>query len=136
MGIKFDLSTIQYVKLFENITRAKVKDCLEAQEKIVFVVPKGSLGKAIGRGSKNLKSIKFLLKKNIDIIEYSEDLAQFVKNIFHRYKVNDVKFEENQVEVKVDPLDKAKAIGKNGRNLKLARELANRHYGIKSMVIR
>ncbi|MDI6887730.1 MAG: NusA-like transcription termination signal-binding factor [Candidatus Thermoplasmatota archaeon] len=136
MNVKFDTTTIQHIKLFENLTSAKVKDCLVTQDKIIFVVPGGELGKAIGRQSYNLKNLKLLLKKDVAILEHSENLAQFIKNIFYRYKVKDVKIEEGRAIITVDPLDKGKAIGKGSRNLKIARELVRRHYQIKSLVVR
>ncbi|MDI6917623.1 MAG: NusA-like transcription termination signal-binding factor [Thermoplasmatales archaeon] len=136
MDIKFDASTMRYITLFEGLTRASVKDCLELEEKIIFVVTKGHLGLAIGKNSVNLKKLKFVLKKNIDIIEHSDDVASFIKNIFHNYRVIDVVIESNNATVIVEPKDKGKAIGKNGRNLRVAREIAHRHYGIQSMVVR
>ncbi len=136
MDIKFDTSTMQYIAFFEGLTNARVKDCLGLEEKIVFIVNKGHLGLAIGKNSVNLKKLKFVLKKNIDIIEYSDDVVVFIKNIFHNYKVIDVIIENNNATVIVEPKDKGKAIGKNGRNLRAAREIAHRHYGIQSMVVR
>jgi len=136
MDLKFDTSTMQYITLFENLTKARVKDCLGLEEKIVFIVNKGHLGLAIGKNSVNLKKLKFVLKKNIDIIEYSDDVVVFIKNIFHNYKVINVVIENNNATVIVEPKDKGKAIGKNGRNLRTAREIAHRHYGIQSMVVR
>jgi N utilization substance protein A len=136
MNVKFDTTTIQYIKLFENITSSKVKDCLAIPDKIIFVVAEGKLGKAIGRNSCNLKNLKSMLKKEIAIIEYSENVSRFIKNIFYRYKVKDVKIEEGKAEITVDALDKGRAIGKDGRNLKIAKELVSRHYEIKSLVVR
>jgi len=136
MDIKFDTSTMRYITLFEGLTKASVKDCLELEEKIVFIVTKGQLGLAIGKNSVNLKKLKFVLKKNIDIIEYSDDIVGFIKNIFHNYRIIDVVIENNNATVIVEPKDKGKAIGKNGRNLRTAREIAHRHYDIQSMVIR
>ncbi len=136
MNIKFDSTTLQFITLFESLTKAKAKDCLNQDDKIIFVVNKGQLGLAIGKNSINLKKLKFLLKKNIDIIEYSDNVVDFIKNIFHNYKVIDVVIENNNATVVVEPKDKGKAIGKNGRNLRIAREVAYRHYGIQSMVIR
>jgi len=136
MIVKLDTATIHHITLFEDITKAKVKDCIEQEEKIVFVVNEGELGLAIGKESRNLKMLKSILKKNIDVIEYSDDPAQFIKNIFHNYKVKEVRLSEERTEVVIDPTDKARAIGKSGRNLRVAREIAQRHHGIQSMVIR
>lgn len=136
MIVKLDTTAIHHITLFEDITKAKVKDCIEQEEKIIFVVNEGELGLAIGKESKNLKMLKSILNKNIDVIEYSDDAVQFIKNIFHNYKVREVRLSEERTEVVIDPNDKARAIGKNGRNLKVAREIAQRHHGIQNMVIR
>lgn len=139
MAIRFDSNTMQYISIFESITNAKVMDCIENDDKIIFIVEIGHLGMAIGRKGANIVRLKNMFKKGIDIIEYSENIEQFIKNIFHNYKVIDVKieFENNRHHalVTIDPKDKGKAIGKEGKNLRLAREIANRHHGIESMVI-
>ena len=37
--------------------------------------------------------------------------------------------------VTVDPKVKGRAIGKNGRNLKIARDLVSRHHNVQSIVV-
>lgn len=137
--IKLNGDSIQFMGLFEEITNAKVKDCIEQQERVIFIVEKGELAKAIGREGINIKKLKDLLKKNIDIIEFSEDIVQFVKNIFHNYNVENVEIGKqgtrDHIIVKIEQKDKGRAIGKEGRNLKLARDIVFRHHGIQSMVV-
>ncbi|MEM3342585.1 MAG: NusA-like transcription termination signal-binding factor, partial [Thermoplasmata archaeon] len=130
---------LQYISVFENITRTRVQDCLYNDDKVVFVVARGQLGHAIGKGSERIRKMKEMFRKSVDIIEYNSDPKEFVKNIFHNYGVKNVTIEiqgnKSEACVEVDPAQKGKAIGKNGKNLKLARDLANRHHKIDSVVV-
>ena len=48
--IAFDTDTLRYIQLFEERTGARVKDCLEAEDKLVFLVYPGEIHKAVGPG--------------------------------------------------------------------------------------
>ncbi len=138
-NITLDKSTLGYISVFEKVTRTQVKDCIETPDKLVFVVANGQIRAAIGRRGENVKRLHDMLKKNLDIIEYSDDPATFVKKIFHNFKIKDVKIEKrgNRVHatVSVESKDKGKIIGRDGKNLKLAREILNRHHEIQSLSI-
>jgi len=137
--MKITEETLRYISLFEGVTKTHVKDCIENEEKLIFIVDKGQLGMAIGKSGETLKKLREMMKKNIDIIEYSPDPERFIKNIFHNYTVTTVKIDQKDgkkiATVGIDPKDKGKAIGKGGRNLKLAREIAARHHNVDSMTI-
>lgn len=137
--LKLSGDIIQYMGLFIDITKAKVKDCIEREDKIIFVVERGELGKAIGKNGINIKTLKEVLKKDIDIIEFSDNIVQFIRNIFHNYNVENVELGKqgikDHINVKIEQKDKGRAIGKEGRNLKIARDIIFRHFGIESMVI-
>jgi len=130
---------LQYISVFEHITRTPVQDCVYNDDKVIFVVAKGHLGQAIGKGSGRIKKMREMFKKTVDIVEYHPDPTEFVKNIFHSYGVRkatlEVQGNKSEISVEVDPALKGKSIGKNGKNLRLARELANRHHKIDSVVV-
>jgi N utilization substance protein A len=134
MEVTLDADTLALISFFENVTRARVKDCfaVEGEERVVFVVEEGTLRNAIGKNGENIKRFKERIKKVVDVIEYSPKPEKFVKNIFHNFKVTEVKIEQGSsgktAYVKVDPKDKGRAIGKEGRNLKLARKIVARHH--------
>ena len=77
--------------------------------------------------------------KDIQIIEFSDEPVQFVKNVFHSYGVKDVVLEERgnimHATVTVDPAVKGRAIGKEGKNLRIARDVVNRHHNIQSVSV-
>ena len=139
MNIKLDAQTLRYISIFEAATNADVKDCLERGNLLVFIVYPRNLKKAIAHGGEKIQRVRNILRKNVMVIEYSPDIVAFTRNVFHRYKVRNVKVErvdsEFSIVVQVDPRDKARAIGRNGENLKLAREIIRRHFPLKNLVI-
>jgi N utilization substance protein A len=69
--ITFTEDTLRYITLFEKVTGTQVKDCLETEEKLVFVVEKGQGSRAVGKKGENVIRLKNLTGKNIHVIEYS-----------------------------------------------------------------
>ena len=139
-NITFDQNTIRYISVFEKVTKTHVKDCIETQDKLVFIVARGQIGAAIGKKGENVKRLHEMFKKNLDVIEYSEDHERFLRNIFHNYKIKRVEIEKRGLKihatVSVESKDKGKIIGKDGRNLKLARDILTRHTEIEGLSIK
>lgn len=139
MGVKLSAESIRFLTLFENLTGASVKDCLVYDEKVVFVVKKGHMGVAIGKGGINVERAKELIGKRIEIIEHSDDPAEFIANIFKPIKVNVRLMDKNGMkiaEVNVSPDLKGIVIGKGGKNINKAKELARRHHNIEDVIVR
>ncbi|MCI4318453.1 MAG: NusA-like transcription termination signal-binding factor, partial [Thermoplasmata archaeon] len=81
--------------------------------------------------------LKGMLKKEIMVVEYSDDPEMLVKNVFYAYSPKKVDFAPKgtgrHATVTVDPAWKARAIGKAGKNLKIARSILMRHTDIQSV---
>lgn len=137
--ITFTEETLRYISLFESITKTRVRDCLETEDKLVFVVNPGQANKAVGKGGENVIRMKNATGKNIQVIEYSDEPEEFIRNVFYNYNVQSVKIENRgniiHATVTVDPKVKGRAIGKNGKNLKIARDIVNRHHNIQSISV-
>lgn len=135
--IKFTEDTLRYISLFETLTRTRVKDCMETEDKLVFVVEPGQANRAVGKAGENVINLKNHTGKNIQVIEYSDDPETFIRNVFYNYNVQSVVIENRgtivHATVTVDPTVKGRAIGKNGRNLKIARDIVNRHHNVQSI---
>ena len=134
-----DTETIAYIRLFEERTGATVKDCLEAEDKLVFLVATGDIHKAVGPGGVLVERLKGLLHKEIIVAEYSEDPETLVRNIFFFYNPKKVDFSPKgtgrHASVTVDPTWNARAIGKAGKNLKIARAILMRHTDVVSVSV-
>ncbi|MFO7966012.1 MAG: NusA-like transcription termination signal-binding factor [Archaeoglobaceae archaeon] len=139
MGVKLSSESIRYLTLFESLTGASLKDCIVEDEKIVFVVRKGEMGAAIGKGGINIEKIKELVGKRVEVVEHSDDPVEFVENIFKPIDV-DVKLQEKDnkkvIQVSVNPQYKGLIIGKSGKNINKAKELAKRHHEIEDIMIK
>ncbi len=137
--VTFDEQTIKYVALFQDLTRTTVVDCVDAQDRLIFVVKEGEIGKAIGKKGENVAKLKRLLNKDIHVVEFSDDPEKFVANVFRNYDVKGVQLEQRgditHATVTVDSSKKGRAIGKEGRNLRVSRDLIARHHPIQSVSV-
>ncbi len=139
MGVKLTSETIRYLTLFEGLTGASVKDCMIQDDKVIFVVKKGDMGIAIGKGGMNVEKMRELIGKKIEVIEHSDDPVEFIRNLFKPIKIN-VKLLEVKgkkiAQIYVNPQYKGLLIGKGGKNINKAKELARRHHEIEDIIIK
>lgn len=137
--VVFNEDTLRYVRLFQDTTGCMVVDCLDSAEKIIFVVQKGEGARAIGRKGENATRLRKILRKDIQVVEYSEEPEKFVANVFRSYEVKKVEIEDRDgvthATVTVEATMKGRAIGREGRNLRLARQLIMRHHPIQSISV-
>jgi len=83
--------------------------------------------------------LKKILGKEIEVVEYDENLEALVKNIMSPARVRSVKLVQGNskkvVYINVEPSDKGLAIGKNGRNVVRAKLILKRYMDVDSVVI-
>lgn len=132
--IKLDADTLRIFAMFEGMTKASLKDVIDEEDRIIFVVEEGQIGRAVGKGAANLKRLRENLQKEVVLIGYAAEREQMLKNVFHRFQVESVEWEDRNgdiiAHVKVPQEEKGKAIGKGGRNIQLARMLMKRHHSV------
>jgi len=141
-SIKLSTDQMRLMSLFQNVTGATARDCVEdeKQNRVIFVVNEGKMGLAIGKGGSHIKNLQNIVKRNVEIVEYSDDPIKFLKNILNSKLVNEVKMNKRddgtlQAIVTVDPKKKGIVVGREGRNAEKARLLAKRYFEISSVLI-
>ena len=138
--IRFGTDDIKYITLFENLTGAKVKDCVQEENSIGFLVPNGDMGLAIGKRGSNIERVRKALGKSVWVMEYSDNQSNFIKSLFQPIKVNRVQITETKDDkiatIDVSKLDRSKVIGHLGERIKMAKKLAKRHHNISNINIR
>jgi N utilization substance protein A len=141
-GIKITCDEMRYIALFESISGASVKDCIidEEQGRAIFIVNQGQVGVAIGKGGRNIHTLERMTGKKHEIIEYSDEPQQFIRNALKPAAVREVRVTERTdgkkiAVVTVNPKDKGVAIGKNGKNAERLRFLAKRYFDIQNVSI-
>jgi len=139
--VKLTTEGIRYIALFESLTGAIARDCYvdDENDRVIFVVKNGDMGLAIGKNGNNINRVKKSIGKHIEIVEYSDEVAEFVANALQPVFVKKVQVvvKENRklAYVEVMSKDRGIAIGKNGRNIQKAKALAQRHYGLEDVII-
>ena len=141
-GIKITCDEMRYIALFESISGASVKDCIvdEVEQRAIFIVNQGQVGVAIGKGGRNIHTLERMTGKKHEIIEYSDDPVQFMKNALKPAAVREIRVTERtdgkkMAVITVNPKDKGVAIGKNGKNAERLRLLAKRYFDIQNVSI-
>ena len=94
--IKLTPDEFSYLSLFQTITTAVSRDCIidEKMDRVIFVVHRGQMGMAIGKGGSNIKQLQNAITKKIELVEYSENPVNFIKNVFNSDMIQDVKINE------------------------------------------
>ena len=139
--VKLTTEGIRYIALFESLTQAIARDCYvdDENDRVIFVVKKGDMGLAIGKNGNNINRVKRSIGKHIEIVEYSDEVDEFVANALQPVFVKKVQVvvKENRklAYVEVMSKDRGIAIGKNGRNIQRAKLLAQRHHGLADVII-
>jgi len=141
-SIKLSTDQMRLISLFQNVTKATARDCLEdeKQDRIIFVVNEGKMGLAIGKGGSNIKSLQNILKRNVELVEHFDDPIKFLKNILNPKFVKEVKIDtkadgSSQAIVIVDHGKKGLVVGREGRNAEKARLFAKRYFNISNVII-
>ena len=139
--IKLTPEEIRYISLFQEVTKASVKDCIidNDNNRIIFLVESKDMGIAIGKSGINVKKLRKILGKDIELVAYNDSLEDLVKNLMSPARVRSVKVvntnSKKSVYITVDPQDKGLAIGKNGRNVLRAKLILKRYMDIDNVVI-
>ncbi|GIU70875.1 MAG: transcription elongation factor NusA [Candidatus Nitrosocaldaceae archaeon] len=140
--IKLTSDELQMISLFQNVSSATARDCIidEKMDRLIFVVEKGQMGLAIGKSGSTIKTLQSVMGKKVELVEYSEDPAEFIKNALGSHYIQDVKINEtasgNKVAVVVvEPSKKGIVVGREGRNAERARMLARRYFDISNVLI-
>ena len=140
MDITFDTETIRLITLFENVTRATIKDCFidGASRAVYFIVDEGKIGLAIGKNGESVKHVEKLTKKHIKVFEFSNDLATFVKNVIPYVTSATIRTngENTIVQISVEKNHKAMVIGRDGKNLELYKKLLMRNHGVTGLMVK
>lgn len=131
--IKFDTETIKTINLFERLTQLRVRDCINAEDGVCFVVSPEAGGHAFN--AKGVQELRRRMKRNIKIFEWNEDMKKFVKNMIPYSKKIEVESVDGKktVTVRVGEEKRGIVIGKDGKNIKLIRDLLSRHHGIENV---
>lgn len=132
--IKYDSDLMKLINFFESITRAKVKDCI-ANERLIFIVEENEIGKAIGKNGIYIKMMEKKLKRKIKLVEFSNDVLQFVKNMIYPIEAM---IEQDGAIIKIHGKDtgtKAMLIGRGHHSINHLTGIVKRYFDIEDIKV-
>ncbi len=134
--MKYNNEIIQFITLFENLTRAKVKDCFFIEDKLIFIINNGDIKKAVGRNGSNIKRIEAMIKKKIKVVEFNDNITKFIRNFLYPLKPRNIKTENNVVIIGAESVgDKALLIGRNSKNLNNLKNTVKKYFDVAEIKI-
>jgi len=140
--IKLTSDELRLMSLFQSITSATARDCIldDRMDRVIFVVNKGQMGLAIGKGGSTIKQLQNVVAKKVELVEFSDDPVEFIRNMLNAEMVGDVRISDRsdgtkQAVVVVDARKKGAVVGREGRNAEKARLLAKRYFQISNVLI-
>jgi len=137
-----DIEELRYLSIFQEFTGAMVYRCIVDKDggRLIFLVDGADLGKAIGKNGKNVKMLTKLFNRSVEVVEYAGDVEGMIRNLFPGVKILGIdvtsRGDEKMVIVKVAEEDKGRAIGRDGKNVKRARLVLSKLFGISKVSIR
>lgn len=135
MRLKLDQETLGLSSLIEGMLQVKVMDCFMEDDMIYVVVPAGELGRAIGKGGSTLHRLQERLQKRVKLIEYRDNLLEFVRNAIYPLQVEEMLPQEGRLVLR-DHSSKTKGllIGRGGRNLLVINRAVQRFFSTEVVV--
>lgn len=140
--IKLTSDELKLISLFSSVTSATARDCIvdEKMDRVIFVVNKGQMGLAIGKGGVTIKQLQNVVGRKVELVEFSDNPTEFIQNMLGGDMVTDVRMNERmdgsqQAIVTVDARKKGAVVGREGRNAEKARLLAKRYFNITNVLI-
>jgi len=130
------------MSVFQNISHADARDCVIDTKvgRVIFIVSKGEMGLAIGKGGETIKKVQKAIGKQVELVEWSDDAKQFILNSLNPQYVSEIRMNEKAdgskiATVVVEEKKKGAILGKGGRNAEKARLLAKRYFSVETIQI-
>jgi len=134
--IVYDMDTIKFISSFQSLTKTTVKDCIVSENSLLFIVPEGEIGKAIGKNAENVRRLANGFKRKIKIVEFSADLLKFIKNAVQPLKIAEIEERDGTVFMTAPDLQtRGYLIGRGGSSLRQLEEIVKRHVEIKEIKV-
>jgi transcription termination/antitermination protein NusA len=113
---------IQLINAFETLTGANVVDCVDAEGSLNFLVEKGHLGAAIGKGAVNINKAKKVMGRQIIVFEDSDDPEELIKNMCSPLEPK-VSISEKGIRIQLKRNDRDEI---SGKKIRIIKELVKR----------
>lgn len=133
MDVTIGFKERRYIEELRILTKSTAIDCIidDKFDRVIYIIKKGDMGLAIGKKGENIRRLQSFLGKRIEMVEYAEELREFIENIFRPAEVAGIEkqAEDNRINIIFkNKADLGIAIGKNGCNIEKSRLLVRKFF--------
>jgi N utilization substance protein A len=140
--IKLTSDQLGLFSIFQNMSGATVRDCIidEKGGRLIFIVNNGQMGLAIGKNGATIQNIERVLKKPVEVVEWSDDPSEMIRNALDPRAIQDIRITDKldgskSMTVIVDPRRKGAILGRGGKNAEKVRLIARKYFNITNVQI-
>lgn len=140
--VKYTIEDLNFMKLFQAVSGIYPRDILQDQKfnRTIIVVDKGSMGASIGKGGQNISYIKKVTGKDVVVVEYSDDMQDFIKGLIGQNVNFNVSESTNSngsktVTISVNPESKGLVFGIKGQNIEKIKLLLKRYFNVSQVKV-
>lgn len=139
--VKYTNEDLQLLKIFTVFGNVEVKDLVKDEKfnRIFVVVKKGDVGKAVGKNGWLVNSAKKVAGKDIIVVEYSDNLEEFVRGLLGNVSRAEIKQNEGQegkvLILQVPQEEKGLVIGARGQNIEKIKLLTKRYFNVSRVLV-
>ncbi len=133
----YDINSMKFITLFENITKVSAKDCIIQDKQIIFIVNMSDIGAAVGPKGANVRKLEQTIKKKIKIAGYSQELTEFIKSLVAPLQLEDITEEDGIVVMTAKDLKtRGLLIGRTASILRAYEAVIKRFFPIKELKVK
>ncbi|MEM4263414.1 MAG: NusA-like transcription termination signal-binding factor [Candidatus Woesearchaeota archaeon] len=134
--IIYDEKIMKFMSIFESITHAQLKDCVNQEGIVIFIVQQNEIGKAIGAKGSNVHKLERVFNKKVKIVEFSPEPVSFIKNLIYPLQVKEIREDDGTyVITAVDLKTRGMLIGRNASHLRAYEAVVQRYFPIKELKV-
>lgn len=138
---KYTNEDLQLLKIFTVFGNVEVKDLIKDDKfnRIFVVVKKGDMGKAVGKNGWLVNSARKVAGKDVIVVEYSDNLEEFVMGLIGNVSKAEVKESEGQggkvLILQVPQEEKGLVIGARGQNIEKIKLLTKKYFNVSRVLV-
>ena len=133
------MKAIQYLNIFERVTKIKTRYCFEYNSSIIFAVPSYLVPKAIGENGANVKRLSAIMNRKVKVVaipSVPSDIANFIETVVYPVKFKRITIELGKVTIQAGPQAKALVIGRNRVKINRLKYILERYFDISQIIIK
>ncbi|MBS3149889.1 NusA-like transcription termination signal-binding factor [Candidatus Woesearchaeota archaeon] len=134
--MKLNNESIKLINLFEVLTGARVKDCYMNNDKVMFIVEHGDIRKVVSNNGSKIKKLEAMIKKKVKIVEYSDNIVEFLKSYVSPIKALSIEVNNEIVEIKVEDMrERGILIGRDRKNLDSLKNITKKYFNVENIKV-